>query len=45
MTIEEIEERFSQRETEYVQIEQVCQSIEVDAHMEFIESLRRLVNK
>ena len=42
MTIEKIEQKFNELEGE---IKEVSNVIEQDAHMEFIESLKQLVNK
>lgn len=43
MTVEEIEEKFNEYQTQTVEF---VQEIEADdPHLEFIESLRRLVNK
>lgn len=42
MTIEEIEKKFNELDQE---VKEVSNVIEQDAHMEFIESLRKLVNK
>lgn len=42
MTVEEIESKFNELETE---VKQFSDELEQDAHMEFINSLRELVNK
>ena len=42
MTMEEIQARFDSIQNE---VKEVTNEIEQDAHMEFIESLKQLVNK
>lgn len=42
MTVDEIQAQFNALQNE---VEEVSQEIEMDAHLEFIESLRKYVNK
>ncbi len=42
MTLEEIEQRFNELEQE---VNEAAQEVERDAHLDFIESLRKYVNK
>ena len=42
MTVEEIKQKFDQIEKN---LDDVCDEIEGDAHLDFIESLKQYVNK
>lgn len=42
MTVEEIEKQFNQLQQE---VKDIKEDIEVDAHIEFINSLKKYVNK
>ncbi len=42
MTVEEIEKQFNQLQQE---VKDIKEEIEVDAHIEFINSLKKYVNK
>ncbi len=42
MTVEEIKQKFDQIEKN---LDDVCDEIERDAHLDFIESLKQYVNK